>query len=228
MADASSAYQYQYPVNQEYGYNYGPMSYAGGYENSAQYSRQVEQAEREREQMERTRMQIEWESRAIERAERERAEKERDRAEQERQQVEIERQNREIARINRESQRAQRLAAVGSYSMWKREAEPSNYGHGYVSNGYMGVHGYSGIHGFGTGATVGTYTPYGYANSGNYYANSAGVVHVAKREAAADAYVYSPMHYMEQYGYAPRGHTAYAGYFGPRHYYESTGAVHIS
>merc|ERR1711990_518226 len=50
-----------------------------------------------------------------------------------------------------------------------------------------------------------------YAGAGRYVANSAGVVHVAKREAEADPYVlgYSGLGYA---GYAGLGYAGYAGY----------------
>merc|ERR1712060_801867 len=43
------------------------------------------------------------------------------------------------------------------------------------------------VRGYGTPATVGANIPYGYAASGHYRADSVGAVHIAKREAEADA-----------------------------------------
>merc|ERR1719411_124891 len=46
----------------------------------------------------------------------------------------------------------------------------------------------TGYHGYQAApATVGSYQPYGYAASGRYLANSVGAVHIAKREAEAEA-----------------------------------------
>merc|ERR1712055_1062148 len=60
----------------------------------------------------------------------------------------------------------------------------------------------------------------GYAGAGRYVANSAGVVHVAKREAEAEA---DPALLYGAYGYAGLGHLGYAGlghygYAGLGHY----------
>merc|ERR1712088_960138 len=49
----------------------------------------------------------------------------------------------------------------------------------------------------------------GYAGAGRYVANSAGVVHVAKREAEAE-----PALLYGAYGYAGLGHVGYAGHVG--------------
>merc|ERR1712121_173892 len=69
----------------------------------------------------------------------------------------------------------------------KREAE-AEPGYGY------GLYGGYGIGGFGTGVGIAGYAPAavpgvygGYAGAGRYVANSAGVVHVAKRDAEAEA-----------------------------------------
>merc|ERR1712226_660649 len=51
----------------------------------------------------------------------------------------------------------------------------------------------------------------GYAGAGRYVANSAGVVHVAKREAEAEA---DPAVLYGAYGYAGLGHVGYAGHVG--------------
>merc|ERR1712121_402224 len=98
----------------------------------------------------------------------------------------------------------------------KREAvaEP---GYGY------GLYGGYGIGGFGTGVGIAGYAPAavpgvygGYAGAGRYVANSAGVVHVAKREAEAEP-GYGLGHYgYGGYGFGYAGHLGY-GYGG--HYY---------
>merc|ERR1719431_909660 len=49
----------------------------------------------------------------------------------------------------------------------------------------------------------------GYAGAGRYVANSAGVVHVAKREAEAEA---DPVHLYGAYGYAGLGYAGHVGY----------------
>merc|ERR1711872_54145 len=92
----------------------------------------------------------------------------------------------------------------------KREAE-AEPGYGY------GLYGGYGIGGFGTGVGIAGYAPAavpgvygGYAGAGRYVANSAGVVHVAKREAEAEP----------GYGLGYAGHLGYGlgyGYVG--HYY---------
>merc|ERR1712013_587219 len=51
----------------------------------------------------------------------------------------------------------------------------------------------------------------GYAGAGRYVANSAGVVHVAKREAEAEAY---PALLYGAYGYAGLGHVGYPHAYG--------------
>merc|ERR1712179_609862 len=51
----------------------------------------------------------------------------------------------------------------------------------------------------------------GYAGAGRYVANSAGVVHVAKREAEAEA---DPAYLYGAYGYAGLGHVGYTGHVG--------------
>merc|ERR1712055_990196 len=61
-----------------------------------------------------------------------------------------------------------------------------------------------------------------YAGAGRYVANSAGVVHVAKREAEADPYVLGYGGY-PGYGYAGLGYAGYAGYGGYGSYSPSAG-----
>merc|ERR1712184_222658 len=81
---------------------------------------------------------------------------------------------------------------------------------------YSGAYGYAApaaaaaitVRGYGTPATVGSNLPYGYAASGRYVADSVGAVHIAKREADADAY-YSTYGY-NNYGYSGLGYSAIA------------------
>merc|ERR1712243_41518 len=61
------------------------------------------------------------------------------------------------------------------------------------------------VRGYGTPATVGSTAPYGYAASGRYVADSVGAVHVAKREAEADAFYGS-------FGCNGLGYTSALGY----------------
>merc|ERR1712156_613112 len=64
----------------------------------------------------------------------------------------------------------------------------------------------------------------GYAAAGRYVANSAGVVHVAKREAEADPYILGYAGY-PGYGYAGLG---YAGYGGGYVSYSASAGVNIA
>merc|ERR1719499_2053552 len=62
---------------------------------------------------------------------------------------------------------------------------------------------YSGLGIHGLGYSNDAVSAAGYAAKGQYVANSAGVVHVAKREAEAEpALVYSGLHGLHGYGYA--------------------------
>merc|ERR1712121_228078 len=105
----------------------------------------------------------------------------------------------------------------------KREAvaEP---GYGY------GLYGGYGIGGFGTGVGIAGYAPAavpgvygGYAGAGRYVATSAGVVHVAKRDAEAEAEPGYLAHYgYGGYGLGYAGHIGYGGYglgYGRGYYY---------
>merc|ERR1719308_597744 len=67
------------------------------------------------------------------------------------------------------------------------------------------------VRGYGTPATVGSTAPYGYAASGRYVADSVGAVHVAKREAEAEADAL-----YRSYGYSGLGYGGYStlGYRG--------------
>merc|ERR1719428_2476643 len=64
------------------------------------------------------------------------------------------------------------------------------------------------VRGYGAPATVGSYTPYGYAASGHYVADSVGAVHVAKREAEAEPEADADALY-GNYGYG-LGYSAYS------------------
>merc|ERR1712002_880311 len=121
----------------------------------------------------------------------------------------------------------------------KREAE-AEPGYGY------GLYGGYGIGGFGTGVGIAGYAPAavpgfygGYAGAGRYVANSAGVVHVAKREAEAEAepgYLYGGygIHNLGASvgiaGYAPAEVPGvYGGYAGAGRYLaNSAGVVHVA
>merc|ERR1712096_394959 len=81
------------------------------------------------------------------------------------------------------------------------------------------------VRGYGTPATVGAYQPYGYAASGHYHADSVGAVHVAKREAEAEAdpYYLGGYGYGRGYGYSGlRGYST-LGYSGLSHGYSGLG-----
>merc|ERR1712209_269060 len=67
----------------------------------------------------------------------------------------------------------------------------------------------------------------GYAAAGRYIANSAGVVHVAKREAEADPYVLGYAGY-PGYGYAGLGYAGYGGYYGGHGSYSASAGVNIA
>merc|ERR1711872_136036 len=119
------------------------------------------------------------------------------------------------------------------------ESEPAYYGYG-LYGGY-------GIGGFGTGVGIAGYAPAavpgvygGYAGAGRYVANSAGVVHVAKREAEAKP-GYGLGHYggygiggfgtgVGIAGYAPAAVPGvYGGYAGAGRYVaNSAGVVHVA
>merc|ERR1711928_293613 len=66
-----------------------------------------------------------------------------------------------------------------------------------------------------------------YAGAGRYVANSAGVVHVAKREAEADPYVLGYGGY-PGYGYAGLGYAGYGGYYGGYGSYSASAGVNIA
>merc|ERR1712172_255862 len=105
--------------------------------------------------------------------------------------------------------------------------------HGYSGLGYAGYGGYGGLGyagyaapyaaGYASVSPSASLTTLGaapaaipavggaYAGAGRYVANSAGVVHVAKREAEADPYVLGYGGY-PGYGYAGLGYAGYGGY----------------
>merc|ERR1712154_380643 len=119
------------------------------------------------------------------------------------------------------------------------EADPALLygGYGYAGLGYAGYAGYpyaAGVYGYGLPVAAAGYASVspsastsiaglapaavpalagGYAGAGRYVANSAGVVHVAKREAEAEA---DPAILYGGYGYAGLGYAGlgYAGYAG--------------
>merc|ERR1712192_89358 len=135
------------------------------------------------------------------------------------------------------------------------EADPYLLGyHGLGYAGYGGL-GYAGYAGYGGLGYAGYAAPYAagyasvspsasvniaglapaaipavggaYAGAGRYVANSAGVVHVAKREAEADPYVLGyggyPGYGYAGLGYAGHGYAGYAGYGGYGSYSPSAG-----
>merc|ERR1712115_551198 len=65
------------------------------------------------------------------------------------------------------------------------------------------------------------------AVAGRYVANSAGVVHVAKREAEADPYVLGYAGY-PGYGYAGLGYAGYGGFYGGYGSYSASAGVNIA
>merc|ERR1712018_209455 len=94
-----------------------------------------------------------------------------------------------------------------SHTVLKREAEAYHHVMPVTTYGAVPVTTYNtGYYPFTHGVKTPTYsndavTPYGYAAKGQYVANSAGVVHVAKREAEADAqmiYAHQPVTYAHQ------------------------------
>merc|ERR1711997_966630 len=100
-------------------------------------------------------------------------------------------------------------------------AEADPYLLGYHGLGYAGYPGYAGYGyalpyaaaGYASVSPSASLTTLGgaYAGAGRYVANSAGVVHVAKREAEADPYVLGYGGY-PGYGYAGLGYAGYGGY----------------
>merc|ERR1712055_99880 len=94
----------------------------------------------------------------------------------------------------------------GGHFYGKREAEPFVYAH------YPAVHS---VYSYGVPAAVPAVAG-GYAAAGRYVANSAGVVHIAKREAEADAkpYYYAGYHGLGYGGYGLGYRTyGYGGHF---------------
>merc|ERR1712061_910514 len=86
-----------------------------------------------------------------------------------------------------------------SHTVLKREAEPYHHVMPVTTYGAVPAVTYtSGYYPYTHGVKTPTYsndavTPFGYAGKGQYVANSAGVVHVAKREAEADAQMILPV-----------------------------------
>merc|ERR1711902_308845 len=98
------------------------------------------------------------------------------------------------------------IACLAAVAVAKPEAEADPallYGaYGYAGLGHVGYP-YAG-YGYG-------YAGYPYAGAGRYVANSAGVVHVAKREAEAEA---DAAYFYGGYGYAGLGHVGYPYAYG--------------
>merc|ERR1712212_1409693 len=92
-----------------------------------------------------------------------------------------------------------RTYGYGGHFYGKREAEPFVYAH------YPAVHS---VYSYGVPAAVPAVAG-GYAAAGRHVANSAGVVHVAKREADAEA---DPAYLYGAYGYAGLGYAGHVGY----------------
>merc|ERR1711887_292997 len=130
--------------------------------------------------------------------------------------------------------------SAGVVHIAKREAE-AEAEPGYLYGGY-GIHNLGasvGIAGYAPAAVPGAYG--GYAGAGRYLANSGGVVHIAKREAEADAeaepgYLYGGygIHHLGASvgiaGYAPAAVPGvYGGYAGAGRYLaNSAGVVHVA
>merc|ERR1712012_119581 len=107
--------------------------------------------------------------------------------------------------------------AVAAMAAPEAEADPYLLYGGY---GGYGLAGYYGGYPYGLGYAHAAVAPVaaGYAAAGRYVANSAGVVHVAKREAEADAeadpyYAYG-YHGLGYAGYHGLGYAGLAGYTG--------------
>merc|ERR1711915_682541 len=90
-------------------------------------------------------------------------------------------------------------AAYGAYGAYP-------YGLGYAA-GYASVSPSAAVNINGLAPAAVPALAGGYAGAGRYVANSAGVVHVAKREAEADAFYGA-------YGYSTYGAYPYAGAYG--------------
>merc|ERR1712128_413996 len=102
-------------------------------------------------------------------------------------------------------------------------AAPIHHAVGYgVSNGFTTV----GIHGAAPAAIPAVHG--GYAGAGRYVANSAGVVHVAKREAEADAQ-FGAYGYGGHLGYAGLGYgVGHLGYAAPIHHAVGYGVSNVA
>merc|ERR1711973_102084 len=140
------------------------------------------------------------------------------------------------------------VVCLAAYAKAEAEADPAllygAYGYaGYAAPytyGYAGYpYAYSTLAGYGTtnGANsvgIAGVAPAavpavagGYAAAGRYVVNSAGVVHVAKREAEADPYVLGYTGY-PGYGYAGLGYAGYGGYYGGYGSYSASAGVNIA
>merc|ERR1712116_6138 len=137
------------------------------------------------------------------------------------------------------------LATIVIAASVSAEADP--YLLGYHGLGYAGYPGYAGYGyalpyaaaGYASVSPSASLTTLGaapaaipavggaYAGAGRYVANSAGVVHVAKREAEADPYVLGYGGY-PGYGYAGLGYAGYGGYYGGYGSYSASAGVNIA
>merc|ERR1712048_408113 len=109
------------------------------------------------------------------------------------------------------------LIVLAAGAMADAEADPYYAAYGYAgaypaAYGAYGAFGAYGAYPYGLGSAAGPALAGGYAGAGRYVANSAGVVHVAKREAEADPY-YAAYGYAGLYGGAyPAAYGAYGTY----------------
>merc|ERR1712211_841 len=120
------------------------------------------------------------------------------------------------------------LATIFIAAAVSAEADP--YLLGYHGLGYAGYGSVSPSASVSIAGLAGAAVPAvagGYAAAGRYVANSAGVVHVAKREAEADPYVLGYAGY-PGYGYAGLGYAGYGGYYGGYGSYSASAGVNIA
>merc|ERR1711915_755819 len=113
-------------------------------------------------------------------------------------------------------------AAYGAYGAYP-------YGLGYAA-GYASVSPSAAVNINGLAPAAVPAVAGGYAGAGRYVANSAGVVHVAKREAEADADAFYGAYGYSAYGAYPYAgvYGAYAGAYGAYPYAAYTGYANVS